>query len=109
MRFFNYPKILFSLGTIPWLSACQTVVHLEGVTPVKLPYLKNTANECYYLDEFMPVPDNLVTGLSGALKLRYYAFKFANYKDWNEREIVLSFYSRDDKCWSLFEEFYVVK
>ncbi|HET9238754.1 MAG TPA: hypothetical protein VFO10_15950 [Oligoflexus sp.] len=109
MRFFIYPKIIFVLGLFPLLSACQTIVQLEGATPVKLPYLKNTANECYYLDEFMPVPDNLVTGLSGALKLRYYSFKFANYKDWNEREIVLSFYSRDDKCWSLFEEFYVVK
>ncbi len=109
MRFFDSTKIFFCLGILPLVNACQTIVQLEGATPVKLPYLKNSANECYYLDEFMPVPDNLVTGLSGALKLRYYSFKFASYKDWSEREIVLSFYSRDDKCWSLFEEFYVVK
>lgn len=109
MRFIRIPKIFFYVLMLASLKACQSVVHLEGATPVQLPYLKNTANECYYLDEFMPVPDNLVTGLSGALKLRYYSFKFANYKDWGQREIVLSFYSRDDKCWSLFEEFYVVK
>ncbi|MCX6128709.1 MAG: hypothetical protein NTX25_06545 [Proteobacteria bacterium] len=109
MRFLACTKTVLYLMLLPFLTSCQTVVQLEGATPVKLPYLKNTANECYYVDEFMPVPDNLVTGLSGALKLRYYTYKFANYKDWAQREIVLSFYSRDDKCWSLFEEFYVVK
>ena len=46
-----------------------------------LPFIKNSANECYFLDEFMPVPDNLVSGKSGGLKLRYYTYNKASYKD----------------------------
>ena len=109
MRSMGTYKTVLLLGYLLGLYACQTVVKLDGAGPVHIPYLKNTANECYYLDEFMPVPDNLVTGLSGSLKLRYYTFKAANYKDWAEREVVLSFYSRDDKCWSLFEESYIIQ
>ena len=91
------------------LTGCETIVKLEGRTPVSLPYIKNTANECYYLDEFMPVPDSMVSGESGSLRVRYYTYKFANYRNWQNREIILSFYSRDEKCWSLFEEFYLVQ
>ncbi|RZA13461.1 MAG: hypothetical protein EOP10_29685 [Proteobacteria bacterium] len=98
---------LFALGLT--LSSCQSVVKLETRVPVQVPYIRNSANECYYLDEFMPVPDNLVSGESGAMKLRYYTYNVANYKDWDNREIILSFYSRDDKCWSLFEEFYLLR
>ncbi len=76
---------------------------------VQLPFIKNSANECYYLDEFMPTPDSLVNGKSGTLSLRYYSYKAAAYKDWDDKQIVLSFYSSDDKCWSLFEEYYVDK
>lgn len=55
----------------------------------------------------MPMPDNLVSGESGNLKLRYYSYQAANYKDWENKHVILSFYSRDEKCWSLFEEYYV--
>lgn len=74
---------------------------------VELPYLKNSANECYFLDEFMPLPDRMVTGRSGALGLRYYSYNAAKYKDWEDNHVILSFYSHDDRCWSLFEEYYI--
>ncbi len=91
-------------------SGCQTLglsARVKSVDSVNLPFIKNSANECYYLDEFMPTPDGMVTGKSGLLSLRYYNYKAANYKDWDERNVVLSFYSSDDRCWSLFEEYYV--
>ena len=75
-------------------------------TAVSLPFIKNSPNECYYLDEFMPTPDNLVSGKSGHLSLRYYTFHNASFKDWNKRQITLSFYSVDERCWTLFEEYY---
>lgn len=78
----------------------------EGLT---LPFIKNTANECYFLDEFMPVPNNMVTGRTGSISLRYYTYHSAFYKDWPESQIVLSFYSTDERCWSLFEEYFVVQ
>ncbi len=72
---------------------------------MSLPYLKNNANECYFLDDFMPVPNNLVSGKSGSTSLRYYTYLTANYKEWkNQKEIILSFYSNDGACWSLYEE-----
>ncbi|MDD9950623.1 MAG: hypothetical protein OXT67_03565 [Zetaproteobacteria bacterium] len=73
---------------------------------VLLPFLKNSPNECYFLDEFMPAPNNLVTGRSGSLSLRYYTYNLASYKDWPKHQIILSFYSTDLQCWSLFEEYY---
>ena len=89
------------------LSGCQTAIQADAGDPVHLPFLKNTANECYYLDEFMPVPDGMVAGKSGSLDLRYYSYKMANYKEWRLKGIMLSFYSRNGHCWSLFEEFYL--
>lgn len=88
-------------------SACQTAISAGGVEAVHLPFLKNTPNECYYLDDFMPVPDGLVSGKNGALDLRYYSYKTANYKEWRIKQIMLSFYSRNGRCWSLFEEYYI--
>jgi len=89
---------------------CQTFSgsNMAGgsATNVMLPFIKNSASECYFLDEFMPTPDNLVTGRSGHLNLRYYTFHNASFKDWSKRQITLSFYSVDEKCWSLFEEYY---
>ena len=69
-------------------------------------FLRNSSNECYYLDEFMPAPDSLVSGESGGMKLRYYTYLKAQYKEWRSYTILLSFYSLDRKCWSLFEEAY---
>ncbi len=76
--------------------------------PVLVPFIKNTPNECYFLDQFMPVPDGLVRGKNGSINLRYYDYKAANYKDWERKHIILSFYSQDDRCWSLFEEYYII-
>lgn len=102
--------LTISLVYTVYLAGCSTLglsARVNTVDTVQLPYIKNSANECYYLDEFMPVPDSLVSGQSGQLKLRYYTYKAAHYKDWDNRHVILSFYSRDDRCWSLFEEYYM--
>lgn len=91
------------------LPACQHAIQADGVQSVQLPFMKNTPNECYYLDEFMPVPDGLVSGKSGSMDLRYYSYKTANYKEWRLKGIMLSFYSKNGRCWSLFEEYYIAE
>lgn len=73
--------------------------------PVTLPFLRMESSECYYIDDFLPTPDNLVTGKNTGVHLRYYTYKSAIYKLWNEERIMLAFYSRDNRCWSLFEEY----
>lgn len=90
------------------LTACKTMLPVPDLAaqPVNVPYLKNSANECYYLDDFMPTPDGLVSGKSGAMNLRYYSYKTASYKEWKGVQINLAFYSSDLRCWSLFEEYY---
>lgn len=89
--------------------ACQHAIQVANVDAVHVPFLKNSPNECYYLDEFMPAPDGLVSGKSGSLDLRYYTYKTANYKEWRLKGIMLSFYSKNGRCWSLFEEYYVTE
>jgi len=89
-------------------TGCTIFSRVKTVETVQLPFLKNSAEECYYLDEFMPLPSRMVTGQAGALGLRYYSYNAATYKDWQDNRIVLAFYSRDDRCWSLFEEYYIV-
>ena len=84
------------------ISGCQTAIS-TGTDAVYLPFLRNSANECYYLDDFMPVPDGLVTGKNGSMDLRYYSYKTANYKEWRLKQIMLSFYSRNGRCWSRYE------
>ena len=91
------------------LSGCKTAVSTGSADPTFLPFLKNSPNECYYLDEFMPVPDSLVAGKAGAMDLRYYSYKMANYKEWRAKQIMLSFYSKNGRCWSLFEEYYIAE
>ena len=93
-------------------TACKTLgldARVKTDDSISLPFIKNTANECYFLDEFMPVPDAMVKGRSGLLNLRYYTYKTANYKEWKDQSLILSFYSQDEKCWSLFEEYLVAK
>jgi hypothetical protein len=102
---------LARIGVIALLiQSCQTLsfsARTKTADNVNLPFIKNSANECYYLDEFMPLPDGMVTGKAGSLSLRYYNYKAASFKDWQDKQIVLAFYSSDDRCWSLFEEYYV--
>jgi hypothetical protein len=92
------------------VSGCETLglsARVKPVSTVQIPFIKNSASECYYLDEFMPTPDSLVNGRSGKLNLRYYTYKAAHYKEWDSKYIILSFYSTDNLCWSLFEEYYM--
>lgn len=103
---FQLVKTTVLIVMVTALTQC-TSMSADDLELVQLPYLKNSASECYYLDEFMPVPDSLVAGKYGRLNLRYYTYKMASYKDWDERQVVLSFYSQDDRCWSLYEESYV--
>lgn len=107
MRKFKDSFLLVMLTLSCIVSGCTLSARVKTVDTVNLPFLKNSAEECYYLDEFMPTPSRMVTGQSGALGLRYYSYSAANYKDWEEQQVVLSFYSRDLRCWSLFEEYYV--
>jgi hypothetical protein len=90
------------------VSGCKTIFPAPNLAaqPVNVPYLKNSSNECYFLDDFMPTPDGLVSGRNGAMSVRYYAYKTASYKEWKAVQINLAFYSSDQRCWSLFEEFY---
>ena len=90
-------------------TGCTLSTQVGAAEPVGLPQLKNSPNECYFLDDFMPVPDNLVTGKNGSLNLRYYTYKSANYKEWFIKDVMLSFYSKDGQCWSLFEEYFIAR
>lgn len=96
-----------ALAGLMLVAACQASVAVKPEEPVTLPFLKNTPNECYFLDDFMPTPERMVNGRSGATKLRYYVYRLAKYKDYQHNEVVLGFYSADDRCWSLYEERYV--
>lgn len=97
---------LAALVALALPGACQTAVS-TGTEGVHLPFLKNSPNECYFLDEFMPVPDGMVAGKNGTLDVRYYTYKIANYKEWRLKEVMLAFYSTNGRCWSLYEEYYV--
>jgi hypothetical protein len=101
-------KILACYSAFVLLASCRTLSLSSepALDSVFIPHLKNSANECYYLDEFMPVPDGIVSGRTGALSLRYYNYKSATYKDYKAVQLNLAFYSNDSKCWSLFEENY---
>jgi hypothetical protein len=101
-------KLLTTIALSLSMTGCLSFsARVKTADAVRLPFFKNTANECYFLDEFMPTPDAMVTGRSGSMNLRYYSYAAASYKDWDEMQVVLSFYSNDDRCWSLFEEYYV--
>lgn len=73
--------------------------------PVVLPYLRMETGECYFIDDFLPTPENLVTGRVGGLFTRYYTYGSASYKEWTSQRIMLSFFSKDSRCWTLFEEY----
>ena len=112
--FLSIRRLVCMLMVASLLSGCASLRGVVWSGPrlandrVVLPFLKNSPNECYFLDEFMPAPNNLVTGRSGSLNLRYYTYNLATYKEWGKHRIILSFYSTDLQCWSLFEEFYAV-
>ncbi|MEZ4742543.1 MAG: hypothetical protein R3B45_08860 [Bdellovibrionota bacterium] len=101
-------KIINILFIVTIIVSCATNSQIGEnlIPPIELPFIKNSPEECYFLDEFMPVPDKLVPGKTGSLGLRYYTYNLANYKDWDHKQITLSFYSVDDQCWYLFEEYY---
>lgn len=94
---------------LAFVASCQTAVSTDGAKGVHLPFLKNSPNECYFLDDFMPVPDGLVAGKNGTLDVRYYTYKIANYKSWRLKSVMLAFYSTNGRCWSLYEEYYIAE
>ena len=99
---------ILQIVSILCVTACSKFsFQVEDPEPVTIPFLRNSANECYFLDDFMPIPTELVTGRTGTLDLRYYNYKVANYKKWQTSGIMLKFYSRNGRCWSLFEEYYL--
>ena len=107
MKIYQQFKIFFCSLIILEAIACVSTPDRNEIGPaLDLPFIKNTPAECYYLDEFMPIPDRMIPGKTGSLQLRYYTYNLANYKDWNRKRIILSFYSNDSLCWSLFEEYY---
>jgi hypothetical protein len=90
------------------LTACTSPPAVRGPAPtaINLPFLRlEQAGECYFIDDFMPTPDSLVNGKTSNLYLRYYTYWNANYKYWYDTGIMLAFYSKDLRCWSLFEEY----
>src|SRR5690606_16200239 len=105
-NFAQYLTIISILGLHLITNGCTITAKVSEPVGVDIPYMKNSANECYFLDDFMPMTDRLVTGKHGMLGLRYYNYNSANYKDFDPRQkIILSFYSHDTRCWSLFEEY----
>jgi hypothetical protein len=107
----KFIKTLVGLALVLSVASCRAAFFASDLTPttVQLPYMRNSSNECYFLDEFMPTPDAMITGRSGNLSLRYYSYKGASYKEWQNTKINLAFYSSDMRCWSLFEEFYTAQ
>lgn len=104
-------QIFMSIVALILASGCAIIPERRkdlGVS-VSLPFMRTEAAECYFIDDFMPTPDNLVTGRTGGMYLRYYTYRSAIYKVWEQEKIMLAFYSRDNRCWSLFEEYAAVK
>jgi hypothetical protein len=104
------PRLWWWMGPLlgVLLVSCATVVpekRKDFGTPVNLPFMRMEANECYFIDDFLPTPDLMVTGKSNGVYLRYYTYEAAIYKVWEKERIMLAFYSRDNRCWSLFEEY----
>jgi hypothetical protein len=101
--------LLLAMSLFILFTSCYslpTSVRGPAQAPVSLPFMRlEQGGECYYIDDFMPTPDSLVTGKTTGLYLRYYTYWFAKYKYWSEVGIMLSFYSKDSRCWALFEEY----
>jgi hypothetical protein len=96
------------VGVVAALSGCASVPaekRKDFGAPVALPFMRMEANECYFIDDFLPTPDLMVTGKSNGVYLRYYTYEAAVYKIWDRERVMLAFYSRDNRCWSLFEEY----
>lgn len=101
-------KLLVIVATIALQVGCASILperRKDLGFPVALPFMRMDATECYYLDDFMPTPDRLVTGRSSGVFLRYYNYDSAVYKIWDKDSVMLAFYSKDNRCWSLFEEY----
>ena len=100
-------KLLTICALLFSAASCKTVpeVRKDLAAPIALPMMRVEPTECYFLDDFLPTPDNMVTGRTGGMYLRYYTYKSAIYKFWERESVMLAFYSRDNRCWSLFEEY----
>ncbi|MES2615677.1 MAG: hypothetical protein V4591_09700 [Bdellovibrionota bacterium] len=103
-------KLIFVIVALfVFFTSCYSVpssVRRPAPVPVNLPFMRlEQGGECYYIDDFLPTPDSLVTGKTTGLYLRYYTYWNGRYKHWSDVGVMLSFYSRDSRCWSLFEEY----
>ncbi|MBX9703586.1 MAG: hypothetical protein K2X39_05480 [Silvanigrellaceae bacterium] len=101
-------SIIFVGFTFFTITGCINVAEVRPVAsnPVILPYLRlEQAGECYYIDDFMPEPDRIVVGKNSGMYLKYYTYFNAQYKYWSDAGIMLGFYSKDRRCWALFEEY----
>lgn len=99
---------VFAAACVGVVGGCASVVpekRKDFGSPVNLPFMRMEANECYFIDDFLPTPDLMVTGKSNGVYLRYYTYEAAIYKIWDKERVMLAFYSRDNRCWSLFEEY----
>lgn len=101
----KFKHILISLCMMFCLASCVSMRQNELRSAVDLTFLQTCdMRECYYLDDFMPTPDSLTAGKSGGLYTRHYNYTKALYSDHVEGHIILSFYSPDKSCWTLFRE-----
>lgn len=108
-----YVSIFFLIYVPLFFCSCSSspgIFRNPAPGPVSLPFLRlEQAGECYFVDDFLPTPDSLVTGRTSGLSLRYYTYWNAKYKYWSEVGVMLSFYSKDSRCWGLFEEYVLPK
>lgn len=105
-------RFVFLTLFILLINGCNTPPIVRGPppSPVNLPFLRlEQAGECYFIDDFMPTPNSLVSGKTSSLFLRYYTYWNARYKYWSDVGVMLAFYSRDMRCWALFEEYALPK
>ena len=105
-------RLVFFTLFVLLINSCSTppVVRGPPPAPVNLPFLRlEQAGECYFIDDFLPTPDSMVSGKTSNLYLRYYTYWNARYKYWSDVGIMLAFYSKDMRCWSLFEEYALPK
>ena len=105
-------RFVFLTLFILLINGCNTPPIVRGPppSPVNLPFLRlEQAGECYFIDDFMPTPNSLVSGKTSSLFLRYYTYWNARSKYWSDVGVMLAFYSRDMRCWALFEEYALPK
>lgn len=79
---------------------------MQAPKMVHLPSLEREGSQsCYVIEDLLPKPNLLKKEQTSQFSLRYYTYTNAQYKDWKSVGVVLAFYSVDNHCWSLFDEY----